>query len=84
MPVLKHVPVQWLSLECYINRILERFASLKSYFLSGKWQMNVLKDSNIFFFFQNSPLEPALLFQANTITKFIISIYYRGMSHQFI
>ena len=32
--VLKHVSVHWLSLEKCMNRILKKFESLKSYFLS--------------------------------------------------
>ena len=44
--VLKHLSVRWFSLECCLVRILEKFPSLRSYFVSEDfrdeqfWRLN--------------------------------------------
>ena len=48
-----------------VARVLEKFPSLKSYFLSEFWTDERFKMLKVWF--QNSLLEPALLFQSNAI-----------------
>ena len=48
-----------------VARVLEKFPSLKSYFLSEDWTDERFKMLKVWF--QNSLLEPALLFQSNAI-----------------
>ena len=59
--VLKHLSVQWLSLERCMERILKNIPSLKSYFLSENWVDERFR--RLRGWFSNPLLEPALLFQ---------------------
>ena len=66
--VLKHLSIRWLSLQRCIDRILKKYPSLKSYFLSEEspdQRFQRLCDR-----FGNPLLEPALLFQSAAISLF--------------
>ncbi len=66
--VLKHLSVRWLSLQCCMERILKKFPSLKSYFLSE--DAIDQRFQRLFQWFGNPLLEPALLFQTAVISLF--------------
>ena len=66
--VLEHVSVRWLSLEKCMNRILKKFGSLKSYFLSEEWVDE--RFQRLHRWFSNHLLEPALMFQTNAASLF--------------
>ena len=66
--VLKHISVHWLSLERCIGRILKKYPSLKSYFLSEHFADERFRRLNRWF---NDPLlEPALFFSQAAISIF--------------
>ncbi|PIK34419.1 hypothetical protein BSL78_28755 [Apostichopus japonicus] len=66
--ILKHLSVRWLSLECCVSRILKKYPSLKSYFLSEHFadaRFQRLDD-----WFSNPMLEFALLFHIAAMPLF--------------
>ena len=65
---MEHVSVRWLSLEKCMNRILKKFGSLKSYFLSEEWVDE--RFQRLHRWFSNPLLEPALMFQTNAVSMF--------------
>ena len=67
-PALKHISVRWLSLEKCVARVLQKFASLQSYFLSEDWADERFKRLKVWL--QNPLLEPAFSFQSNAISIF--------------
>ena len=66
--VLKHLSAHWLSLERCVGRILKKYSSLKSYFLSEHFADERFTRLNRWF---NNPLrEPALFFQSSCDINF--------------
>ena len=66
--ILKHVSTRWLSLERCVQRTLEKYSGLKSYFLSEEFadqRFSRLRDA-----FTNPPTEVALLFHHASIPLF--------------
>ena len=66
--VLKHLSVRWLSLEKCAVRVLKKFPSLKSYFLSEHFSDGHFQRLNEWF--SDPLLEPAFLFTQATISIF--------------
>ena len=66
--VLKHLSARWLSLECCLVRILKKFPSLRSYFVSEDFRDERFRRLNDWF--SNPLLEPALLFNQCAISIF--------------
>ena len=63
--VLKHLSVRWLSLQRCMERILKKYPSLKSYFLSEHFADQ--RFQRLSGLFGNPLLETALLFQTSSI-----------------
>ena len=66
--VLKHLSVRWLSLEKCAVRVLKKFPSLKSYFLSERFSDGCFHRLNERF--SDPLLEPAFSFTQATISVF--------------
>ena len=48
--IIKHVNTRWLSLEQAVNRVLQQYDALKSYFLSGGNLAMIICQETLFFF----------------------------------